>query len=125
MEYGMKNEYRRLVKIITGLILIAATLLLFANPFFAGNAIAAKIVTVIIEETTEDSFISDTGEFRITEQTEVINKEGEASDIRYLSFPVKVKLLYEESNSPMPHALKIQVIETLRRKPLRDPNLPE
>ena len=121
----MQNENRRIVKLIAGLIVLAPTLLLVTNPFLADNAIAAKIVTVIIEETTEDSFISDAGEFRITEQTEVINKKGEASDLRYLSFPVKVKLIYEESNSPMPHALKIQVIETLRRKPLRDPNLPE
>ena len=121
----MKNENRRIVKLIAGLILLAATLLLFANPSSAANATTSKTITVIIEETTEDNFISDAGEFHITDQTKVINNKGEASDLRYLSFPVKVKLIYEESNSPMPHALKIQVIETLRRKPLRDPNLPE
>lgn len=121
----MRNENRRLVKLMMGLMLLAPTLLLVANPFMAANATASKTVTVIIEETTEDNFISDVGEFRITEQTVVSDQNGKLTDLNYVRLPVKVQLTYDPTHATMPEALKIKVIESLQQKTGRDPNLPE
>ena len=121
----MKQKKKGRIRPISLLWLLITALLLFSAQAMAVNEAMMKTVTVTIEETTEDNFISDSGEFRIVEQTVLLNRNGEVSDLRYIGLPCKAILTYEASNEEMPIALEIKVIETLRRKNGRDPNLPE
>ncbi|MBC2712468.1 MAG: hypothetical protein HGJ94_16230 [Desulfosarcina sp.] len=105
-------------------------LLITAIPLFASQAMAindamVKTITVTIQQTTEENFLSDSGEFRMIDETVVQNQKGEISDLRYIRLPCRAEVTFEVSDAKMQNALEIKVIETLRRKGDKDPNLPE
>lgn len=105
--------------------LLITIILLFESPAVAINHAMLKTITVTIQQTTEDNFLSDSGEFRIVDQTVVQNQKGEMSDLRYIRLPCRAEVTFEMSNTQMQNALEIKVLETLKRKGGRDPNLPE
>jgi hypothetical protein len=121
----MKHKKKGRFIPISALWLFIIALLLFSVQAMAVSAAMMKTITVTIEETTEDNFISDSGEFRIIEKTVLLNQDGEVSDLRYIRLPCKAILTYKTSNAEIPIALEIRVIETLRRKNNKDPHLPE
>lgn len=121
MEH-LKKPTLRMVLVLW--LLITATLMFTAHAIAIDEAMV-KTVAVVIEEATEDNFKSDSGEFRIIEQTVLLNTDGDVSDLRYVRLPCSVELTYAVSDASMPNALEIKVIETLRRKPGKDSNLPE
>jgi len=99
--------------------------LLFVSPAVSFSEVMVKTATMVITGTTEDNFTSDLGIFLITGKTVVLDQNGDASDLRYIRLPCRAEVDYEASDSGMPVAHKITVLETLRRKQDRDPNLPE
>lgn len=106
--------------------LILALLLIFALPALNVSEAMAKTATMVITETTEDSFTSDKGVFLITEKTVVLDSNGAVfSNLNYIRLPCRAKVDYKASDSGTQVARKVKVIETLRRKNDRDPKLPQ
>lgn len=99
--------------------------LLFISQAVDVDEAMAETATMVITETTEDNFTSDVGIILLTEKTVLLDTEGNVSDLRYIRLPCRAEVFYETSDSGTSVAHKITVLETLRRKQDKDPNLPE
>jgi len=99
--------------------------LLFISQAVDIDEAMAETTTVVITETTEDNFTSDAGIILLAEKTVLLDTEGNVSDLRYVRLPCRAEVFYETSDSGTPVARKITVLETLRRKQDKNPNLPE
>jgi len=120
----MGHDKRDRIRSKAGPWLLIFVLLFVSQAMNIGEAMA-KTATLVITETTEDNFTSDAGIIFLTEKTVLLDTKGNVSDLRYIRLPCRAEVLYETSESGIPVARKITVLETLRRKQDRDPNLPE
>jgi len=110
---------------IAGPSLLIFALLLFVSPAICFSEVMVKTASMVVTEMTEDTFTSDFGIFLIAEKTVVLDQNGDVSDLRYVRLPCRAEVDYEASDSGTLVARTVTVLETLRRKQDKDPNLPE
>jgi hypothetical protein len=112
------NNSRTQLMIVLGLLVTV----FIGSPLAAGASDGVtQTATLVIQGTTEDDFTTDSGTFVINPQTETLDEHGNATHLDYVHLPCKAEVTYEVKGKATPVALKITVLETLRRKMATQP----
>ena len=99
-------------------VFFSVALVALSSPaWITAGSLPTKTISVTITQASEDDFLCDQGEFRITEETKITSENGEEiATLGLVDLPCRATVTYEISNMKMKDAVEVKVVSSQKKK---------